>query len=346
MAADSPDDAGRADARSRRTGAETVTTTSQLETPRDSHLKRFIECSLGASVLAVQERPVSAGSYESRALTVRLMTGEEEKLFLKDYGRVRIFKKGIEERRDREIGVYRDLLRAMEPGTARYYDSVWDEGDGRSWLLLEFVDGRELHHCSPESWEAAVVWLADMQAKFAVRGLLHAADFLPRHDASFFHFEAERAVHTLGRVSAPLAARVVAALARYEEAIEIMATQPKTLVHGSYRKADILVGRVGSSFRICPVDWERAAIGAPLYDLPFILGEMPDTRVDHLLGAYLARAQSLGLSTGDSVENRRAFRCFLLHRTLELLRRRAKHASWHFEVPSAVRRVEALAANL
>lgn len=96
--------------------------------------------------------------YASDIVTVQLATGEEFKIFLKDFGSYLRPKEGMEQRRERELRVYQDLLAAADLGTVKYYGSVWDKSQGRFWLLLEFVNGMEVRFCDFEYWVTAAAW--------------------------------------------------------------------------------------------------------------------------------------------------------------------------------------------
>src|SRR5262245_28159083 len=76
-------------------------------------------CGRRTSIRAIYRRNSSAStSYDTDIVSVQLATGEEFRVFLKDYGYSRISKDGMEGRRERELCVYRDLLAAGELGTA------------------------------------------------------------------------------------------------------------------------------------------------------------------------------------------------------------------------------------
>lgn len=316
--------------------------TSAHRLTSDSDLTRAIECSFQDAVTAVRTETVADGSYYSQLLTVQLATGEEAKLFLKDFGALRaVGKGGIDERCASEIGIYRHFLSRVELGTARYHASGPRNTTRRTWLLLEFVEGEKLRRTAFDAaWEAAAAWLADLQAEYRARGFLDAAAFLPRHDRRFFETEAVRAVRAAAGWSVDLAARLEAALTRYDSAVRLMLDQPSTLVHGKFR--DILVVRNGAGLRICPVDWEPAAIGAPYFDLAFLGEGLPEPQVELLLDAYRSRARVLDLPTSPP----EGFHHFRLHRALGLVRKASKRSVRFEEVAAAVRRVEQLAAEL
>ena len=131
----------------------------------------------------VRDRPIGSGrsaiagihrqrfecssSYACDVVTVDLTTGDELKIFLKNFGVSQLPKDGLPQRRERELRVYRDLLTQADLGTATYYGSLWDESHGRFWLLLEFVHGMPLRFYDVDSWVAAAGWLGRMQRYFA-----------------------------------------------------------------------------------------------------------------------------------------------------------------------------------
>ncbi len=49
-----------------------------------------------------------------------------------------------------------------------------------------------------------------------------------------------------------------------------MVAHPPTLIHGSFRPYHIIVSGESQLMRVCACDWERAAFGAPLYDLAYL----------------------------------------------------------------------------
>jgi Phosphotransferase enzyme family len=307
----------------------------------DTDVMRAIDQSFTSAVTAVHSNAAADGSYHSQILTVQLATGEEAKLFLKDFGAVRVAKAGVAERCAAEIGIYRHFLSRMALGTARYHASGPSDGHSRTWLLLDLVEGERLRTTPFDAtWEAAADWLALLQAEVRARNCLEAAAFLPRHDRRFFAAEVTRAVQAAAGWSLDLATRLDGALTRYAAAVDLILDQPLTLVHGKFR--NILVVRNGSGLRICPLDWEWAAIGVPHYDLAFLAEGLPESQVELLLRAYRSRAHALGLPTGAP----QAFHCFRLHRALGLVRKASKRSAQIEGVAAAVSRVEQLAAEL
>src|SRR5205823_612579 len=92
-----------------------------------------------------------------------------------------------------------------------------------------------------------------------------------------------------------------------------------TLVHGSYKPRHILVDGGPRALRVCPVDWELAAAGSPLYDLAFLAHGMRRPALDRLFDAYHAESIAHGAPPIERDEMRRALDSFRLHRVLKAL---------------------------
>ena len=294
------------------------------DTLRD-RLERLITDALDGSpaIISIQrKRSDYSSSYHSDIITAQLNTGERLKLFLKNFGSTRFLKDGAKQRRERERGVYQEILAGTDLGAAKYYGSVWDESRGIYWLLLEFVNGTEVRFCELEYWIAAAGWLGRLQGYFMRHtDYLSACDFLARHDADFFRLKAKLALNEVSQISIPLAGRIASILDRYDWIVDVMASQPRTLAHGHYRPCNIVVDVNAEPVRICPVDWEQAAIGSALYDLALISDGFEPPALDLLLDAYRQEAMEHGVAVPDREELRRVVACFRLFMAINLLSR-------------------------
>jgi hypothetical protein len=243
-----------------------------------------------------RRRPGSSTGYQTEVLSLELASGPPIEVFLKDYGRRRLPKSDPSASSRREIAVYRDVLRDAGLDTPTFYGAVWTAR--RRWLLLEFVsDARELRSCGLDAWVDAAAWLGRLQGWFAGNDRsLETAGFLPRHDAPFFRHQAVSAIDAVERIDVALATRLSDVLVHYESLIDILANQPLTLVHGSFRPQNILVADRGGSRRICAVDWEHAALGSALYDLGFITQGYRAAELDRLVDAWRREAEARGVS--------------------------------------------------
>jgi hypothetical protein len=259
-------------------------------------------------------------SYSVQILDARIDSGDEFKIFLKDYGHTHLPKDGLRQRRNREHQVYRDLLAHVNVHTPEYFGARWDPEEERYWIFIEFVEGMSLRDRSFDDWVRAAEWLADFRGAFTHRNEeLGAADFLVCHDAEFFHSKARIALGSISDISPVHARRMKQVLDGYDEIVDMLVSQPKTLVHGSFRRPNILVAGNDSSVRICPVDWELTAWGGYFYDLAFITEGFGPQKRSTMLNAYLNQADKHEISCGNPKEMEHVIEGLLLHKTIKSL---------------------------
>jgi Phosphotransferase enzyme family len=247
----------------------------------------------------------TATSYRSEIVSARLADGAELRFFLKDYGSSKRPRPEAARRRDRELAVYRRLVGDGELGTARYCGAVWDDRAALHWLLLELVVGTPLRHLELRFWIDAARWLARFQGRFA--GSPPAPEAMPtleRHDARFFAAAAERARRSVSRYPVESRRRLERLLARYEGSIDLLAAEEPVLVHGHYEAANILVDVEGAA-RICPVDWELAALGSRLFDLASLCDGFEPPALHRIWDAYAEGAAEAGLPAAPPREELR-----------------------------------------
>jgi thiamine kinase-like enzyme len=267
-----------------------------------------------------RRRSELSSSYECEIVTVQLTDGQQCEFFLKSYDIPNRPKHQAQALRERELRVYRDLLTHVDLGTAAYRGSAWDEEVNRYWLLLEYVEGQELRHCDIDHWIRAAGWLGRMQRYFYQHTeMLRRCDYLERHDAEFFMLNAERAARALSPYPPSHRDRLSHILQGYEKLAASMASQPRVFVHGHYRPQNIIVGIGGPARRLCPVDWEKAALGSPFYDLAHLVDGFEEPVLEKLLQAYRDGAGPCGVSPADGHDLHYLLNCFWLHRTLTVL---------------------------
>jgi hypothetical protein len=259
-------------------------------------------------------------SYDTYLVTVWLDDGKELQVFVKDFGVSVRPKDKRRQRREREPRVYQELLGGTGLGTARYYGSVVDETQGRHWLLLEFVDGTPVGYCDLEHWPVAAEALGRMHGYFARQvDRLEGCEFLVRHDAEFFWSKAEKALENVERISPRRVCPLARLVSRYGVVIAAMTGQPPTLLHGGCRPSNILVKVSPDPSRVCILDWEEAALGAPLLDLAHLLDGVESPVLDWSFTAYRRGAADHGLILPPAEDMRYLFDCFRLHMTLNSL---------------------------
>jgi hypothetical protein len=168
----------------------------------------------------------------------------------------------------REIEVYGSILSKFQSGAARYYGS----DAKRHWLFLESVRAPMLCHIGDfESWLEVARWLARFHSSLtaSAHSARKAVSRLLEYDAVFYRRWVQRA-----RLELP-----------YEHILRTLLALPTTLVHGDFYASNVLVG----DGRICPIDWELAAIGPGLLDLAALTsGKWSRERRLELAEAYIS----------------------------------------------------------
>lgn len=313
--------------------------------PPEDGLDAIFERCLERQVTALRELPAPVStSYAARRLMLELADGRTLDVFLKDFG-VSPHARDVAVRRGaRERYVYEAILAGRGLGTPELYGAVWDETSGQHWLLLEFVHGRMLRQSPLEDWVAAAGWLgrlhrtiAGQEPPFARPGIL------VNYDDAYFRDMAERALRAVGSRSSSLHRRLVAALAGYGAMIEGFHASRPTLVHGSFRPKNILVDASAAAARICPVDWELAAVGPPLHDLACLANEV-DHRptIERFCQAYAEETDPAGLTVRVTAEMLVELDRLRLHRVLRSLARSAEWAYPDDAVATLVAKAEAI----
>jgi aminoglycoside phosphotransferase (APT) family kinase protein len=175
-----------------------------------------------------------------------------------------------------EAAIYREVLPALGHDVPRLYGSAVDTSRGRSWLLLEQIEGVPLWQVGEAAtWDAAARWLA----------ALHAAEppvssALRRYDDAWHRRWLQRALQIAPR----------GALARVEASHQLVVGQlaawPKSLIHGEFFPSNVLVEHATGAPRLRVVDWEMAGIGAGLLDLAALTAGWPQQGRDRLVAVY------------------------------------------------------------
>jgi aminoglycoside phosphotransferase (APT) family kinase protein len=301
---------------------------------------------LGMPVTAVRELPAPAStSYAARRLILDLANGRTLDVFLKDFDASPHAAEVALWRGARERYVYESVLAARDLGTPELYGVIWeDEPSGRHWLLLEFVQGQTLRQSPIEDWIAAAGWLGRLYGAVAGREAeLARPGILANYDDAYFRAIAEQARQAVRSRSGSLPRRLAAALDGYGAMIESFCASRPTLVHGSYRPKNILIGTWATPVRICPVDWELAAIGPQLHDLACMANEV-DHRptIERFCEAYVMGADAFGLAVTGTDEILAELDRLRLHRVLRSLARAEKWAYPDSAVTKLVAKAETI----
>jgi aminoglycoside phosphotransferase (APT) family kinase protein len=287
-----------------------------------------VERRLGTAIKEVRGLPApDSTSYALGRVALDLADGRTLDVLVKDFDVSPHAPDTALARGGRERYVYEKLLAGRGLGTPELYGVVWDESSGRHWLLLEFVHGKLLRHCPIEDWIAAAGWLARLHGSIACHEAeLGQSGHLVNYDDAYFRGMAERALKAVGSRSGTLHRRLEAAVAGYETMIEKICGGRQTLVHGSYRPKNIIVDTRSTPVRVCPVDWELAAVGPALHDLACIANEVDLSTIEQVCNAYADGAAAVGLTVTGTDKMLVEIERLRLHRVLRSLARSVEWA--------------------
>jgi Phosphotransferase enzyme family len=231
-------------------------------------------------VSGLKRRPsIYSTSFVIDELDARLDDGTSLRLLYKDLSRFSVLEAALEVKPAflydpmREIETYRTILEVSRLGTATCYGAIVDAGAGRYGLFLEKVPGLELYQVGDfATWRRVSEWLAIMHERFSgLTGRLVQTAPLLRYDGDFYRLWAGRARSSLDwaglRLSRDARRGMEQLFGNYDRVVERLVALPVTFVHGEFYASNVLVCEEGEGLRVCPVDWEMAALGPGLIDL-------------------------------------------------------------------------------
>jgi hypothetical protein len=191
----------------------------------------------------------------------------------------------------REIEVYRTILQPYRVGGPVCYATAIDPDTDRYWLAVEFVPGWTLFEVEETLWPLAAGWLAAMHVRFAGRQLddLATRAHLLRYDRDYYVQWASRVSEFVPweLLEAGDARRLQSILNGYGDVAHRLASLPPTFLHGEFFASNVVIETLETGHRVCPVDWEMAAIGPGLIDLAALTsGEWTASQRETLARAY------------------------------------------------------------
>jgi aminoglycoside phosphotransferase (APT) family kinase protein len=220
----------------------------------------------------------------------------------------------------REIEVYRQVLARHRLGTATCYGSVVEERLGRYWLFLERVPGVELYQVGEFAiWQQAAGWLAELHTCLAAEaGRLASLAPLLTYDGDFYRQWPRRA--RAFQKAGPNQRGLEWLAGRYERVVERLVALPVTFLHGEFYASNVLVQQTVLGPRVCPVDWEMAAVGPGLMDLADLTaGKWSEEQKASLALAYHQTLAELGGCPPPSAGLLGALDYCRLHRAVQWL---------------------------
>jgi len=258
----------------------------------------------GRTVVIVQlDRRISeyCSSYIIEELDVTLDDGTELPLIFKDLSKAALLtnagqiKPAFFYNPLREIDTYRRVLSQHQLGTPVCFGSFVDPEEKRYWLFIERVQPTLLWQMDDmDFWSETARWLAGMHSYLVpeaeIRESQHIAHLI-KYDEKFYRRWIERAVRFISEGDTGPGAEATACIewlaARYDRVIERLLNLPVTIIHGEFFASNILLDVREDSFRICPVDWEMAAVAPGRIDLAGLTsGNWTATQKNTMARAY------------------------------------------------------------
>jgi hypothetical protein len=251
---------------------------------------------------------IQASSFPAEVLTCRLGDGSTVELLCK-YG-VGHVESGCGHRAgvSYESRVFRDLLAPLNVNTPGYWGRYSDPDGSGDWLVVEFLAAATQLQKSRDSFRwlvEAARWIGDFQRRCCTLPN-HKTAFLTRYTPRYFSGWADR-TFTFTQSWHESLTWLPELCKAYSARGGMLASSEIALIHGEYYPKNILIDRD----KVCPVDWESAAIAPGEIDLASLTeGNWPEDVVGASIDAYIAARWSHG-APSDFASNLAAARLYL-----------------------------------
>lgn len=269
----------------------------------------------------LRHRSPYSSSFALDRLDIALEDGREIRLVFKNVGGEGLLNEALRVKPrflyhpEREIEMYRAVLHSERHGTPACYVALADAGTDRYWLVLERVEGHRLAETGEFwVWEAAAQWLRRFHDEFSGNRPDVAA--VLTYDRSYYTDWLDRARAISARTS-ELHYATVTRLARcYDVVLDRLEALPVSLTHGEFYPLNVLVAPQPRGVRICPVDWEVAALAPGLMDLAAMTAGWSSAERRRLTAVYYGNGAA-GFSSLDDMQ--RALDYCRLHHAVQWL---------------------------
>jgi hypothetical protein len=233
-------------------------------------LASALQCKdLSAPSLALLAREPTpyATTFPCEIVTCRIGRGKPRRLFCKYTAGVDYTGHGHRGGVGHEIATYRHILARTDKFRPKFYGGYTDSETGQYWLFLEYLDGglRVGKLNDPVAMGKTARWIARFHASSQRLLGNENVRFLKRYDKQYYLGWISRTVDFAGpnyRKSWWLHHLHV----RAEDFLSPLLESAPAIIHGEYYQHNILFHQG----RVCPIDWESAAIGEGLIDLAFL----------------------------------------------------------------------------
>lgn len=261
---------------------------------------------LGREVLTLaRRRSRYSTSFPIEKLDVGLADGSTLALVRKDLSRGALLPEAVGAKPEflhdplREIEVYRSALADADLGTAVFHGAWVKPERDQYWLFIERVDGVELWQEGDfDVWLGVARWLARFhQSSLAVDAQLR--DRLVVYDRDFYRVWARRAQAFHGNAEPVRRRRLAWVLRHHDEVVDRLLELDTGFIHGELYASNVLI-RVTGRLRVCPIDWEVAAIGPSLFDLAALVsGRWTSEERLTLVAAYERAVRQITTTPSD-----------------------------------------------
>lgn len=228
-----------------------------------------------------RRRSTYSSSYTIENLEVDLDHGRQLSLVFKDLSPASVLEKARHVRPrflyrpQREIETYRAILNGERFGTPICYGAVQRPELERYWLFLERVDGPLLWQAGRiDTWKRAARWIARLHNHFGLNNGGQKVAWpvsLLRYDSEHLRCWVDRAEHFLAprcdSLCDGLHHRFQRLASKYDRVVTRLLSLPRAFMHGEFYPSNVILRGNGGAKRVCPIDWEGAAIGPALIDL-------------------------------------------------------------------------------
>ena len=175
----------------------------------------------------------------------------------------------------REIESYRSLFPAHQIGTAKFYGAHIEQATEQYWLFIERVPGTLLWQFGEDKvWRHVAAWLGKVHRGFAAEAQQSGRPELAHlnvYDEHYYWQWMSRARAFVERTVCGddnhRLCNIEYLADRFDQLVDRLMQMPVTVIHGEFYPSNVLVQVRPQPERVCPVDWETAAIGPGLMDL-------------------------------------------------------------------------------
>jgi len=184
-----------------------------------------------------------------------------------------------------EADVYEKILDPSRCSAPAFLGRHYDRPSGDTWLFLESLNGKSIANTHRLNTRVTLPEVAGWIGRFHAAFALDARRFsnIKRYDARYYRGFVNRVIE-FSKGRRRRSPWLIAACRRGDEFISQLLSAEATIIHGEFYPGNILY----KARRVCPVDWESAAVAPGELDLASLSeGWSPNLRAS-LERAYLA----------------------------------------------------------